>query len=83
MRPAQIIVPDRLQGGARMDVLTTPADQGVLAFDTVRTLPEDQRAAATPGGIAMRSCSKTARSRSPWIPWSTTPDLQWRRSGTA
>ena len=37
----QIIVPDRLQGGARMDALVTPADQGVLAFDTVRTLPAE------------------------------------------
>ena len=37
----QIIVPDRLQGGARMDVLVTPADQGVLAFDSVRTLPAE------------------------------------------
>ena len=41
----QIIVPDRLQGGERMTALVTPADQGVLAFDTVRTLPAE---ASTP-----------------------------------
>lgn len=35
----QIIVPDRLPGGQRMTVLTTSADRGTLAFDTVRTLP--------------------------------------------
>jgi len=37
----QIIVPDRLQGGTRMGALVTPADQGVLAFDSVRTLPAE------------------------------------------
>ena len=37
----QIIVPDRLQGGTRMGALVTPADQGVLTFDTVRTLPTE------------------------------------------
>ena len=37
----QIIVPDRLQGGTRMGALVTPADQCVLTFDTVRTLPTE------------------------------------------
>ena len=37
----QIIVPDRLQGGTRMGALVNPADQGVLTFDTVRTLPTE------------------------------------------
>ena len=37
----QIIVPDRLQGGGRMGALVTPADQGVLPFDSVPTLPSD------------------------------------------
>ena len=35
----QILVPDRLPNGQRMSVLTTSADRGTLAYDTVRTLP--------------------------------------------
>lgn len=37
----QIIVPDRLPSGDRMHVLTTSADRGTLAYDTVRTLPAE------------------------------------------
>lgn len=37
----QIIVPDRLPSGDRMPVLTTSADRGTLAYDTVRTLPTE------------------------------------------
>ena len=38
----QITVPDRLPNGERMPVLTTPADKGVLAYDTLRTLPVEE-----------------------------------------
>ena len=38
---AQITVPDRLPGGQRQTVLTTPAERGTLPFDTLRTLPSD------------------------------------------
>ena len=37
----QIIVPDRMPSGDRMPVLTTSADRGTLAYDTVRTLPAE------------------------------------------
>jgi len=37
----QIIVPDRLPSGQRGTVLTTSADRGTLAYDTVRTLPAE------------------------------------------
>lgn len=36
---AQIKVPDRLPNGQRMSGLTTPAEVGILPFDTLRTLP--------------------------------------------
>ena len=39
---AQIVVPDRLPNGNRMSAVTTPAEFGVLPFDTLRTLPENQ-----------------------------------------
>lgn len=38
----QITVPDRLPSGQRMPTLTTPADKGVLAYDTLRTLPLEE-----------------------------------------
>lgn len=36
---AQIIVPDRLPNGERMPAVTTPAERGILPYDTLRTLP--------------------------------------------
>ena len=38
----QIIIPDRLPSGERMSTLTTPADKGVLAYDTLHTLPAEE-----------------------------------------
>ncbi|MGB1573522.1 MAG: hypothetical protein ACPG85_04530, partial [Flavobacteriales bacterium] len=76
----QIIVPDRLQGGDRMDVLVTPADQGVLAFDSVRTLP------AEAGGRdtwwhrhALFSDGAIQLAMDPVVDYAR----DWRRSGTA
>jgi len=39
---AQIVVPDRLPDGRRMLALTTPAEWGTLAYDSLRTLPTDE-----------------------------------------
>ena len=39
---AQIIVPDRLPDGRRMEPLTTPADWGTLAYDSLRALPPEE-----------------------------------------
>ena len=36
----QITIPDRLPNGLRMPTLATPADAGILPYDTLRTLPE-------------------------------------------
>ena len=38
----QIIVPDRLPDGRRMQVLTTMAESGVLTHDSLRTLPVNE-----------------------------------------
>lgn len=38
----QIIVPDRLPDGSRMEAFTTSAEWGTFAFDSLRTLPEEQ-----------------------------------------